>query len=136
MSAVYISQMSVGGTPLTLGGRLPTESAHVVMASIVLRELGVNAAQLDAIGWSPLPAVKMQRVRQVLAIPTATPPDAIAERSRSLYLSLLRFDEAFFRIWRLSRRRGASVGATTRQESEDAWGQVVTESRRLAGTGG
>ena len=44
LSAVYLAQAQVGGESLSIGGRLLNEQAHMVIASVVLRDIGVSAA--------------------------------------------------------------------------------------------
>jgi lysophospholipase L1-like esterase len=117
--------------PVTMmGGRLPSEATHVVLASLVLEAIGVSPAQLESVGWSPLRPRQMRAVRQSLAVPAKPAKDdeqalAEAQKSRDLYLSFIHFDDAFFRAWRLS---GKVRTAGTRQEAlaaaEEEWGKV------------
>lgn len=125
MSAVYRARAQIGGESLAIGGRLPNEQAHMVIASLLLRDIGVTSEQMTQVGWSPLLPVKMGRVRQVLAIPMSDPSADQARRSHELYMALGRFDELFFRVWRLPRRRTSKLG----MDAQKAWQQV----RLLAG---
>lgn len=120
MSAVYLAQSTIGGEPLTIGGRLPNEQAHMVIASLVLRDIGTTSAQLKQIAWSPLLPAKMRRVRQVLAIPSGPPRAKGVRQSHELYVAIERFDELFSRMWRLPRRRTSKLVI----EAEQAWQQV------------
>ena len=61
--AAYLSSNEVGGEPLTHNGKLPTESGHVIIASVVLRGIGVSSQQLEPLGWSPLRPIQMRRIR-------------------------------------------------------------------------
>jgi len=110
---------------LTYDGRLPTEPAHVVMASVILYGIGVTLEQLEPVGWSPLLPLKMRRIRQALGLPLPPAPPAKARRSRELYQSLLAFDQSFFRAWRLSPKQ---VNGPSRQsvmaEAENRWAAV------------
>ncbi len=103
MEQVYIAAAHTGH-PLTHDGRLPTEAGHIIIASIILKGIGVTAEQLDQAGWCPLPPRQMGRIRQALAASLKPPDFDIAQQSRDLYLSIQRFDEAFFKLWRLSGR--------------------------------
>ncbi len=123
MKAVYLAQQAAAGEPLTIGGRLPSEEAHMIIASVVLRDIGITHAQMESIGWSPLLPLQMRRVRQVLAIPMAAPDMHRAQFSHELYMSMARFDEAFFRMWRLPNRHSSDAG--TRPSSEQAWMNVL-----------
>jgi hypothetical protein len=134
MRDVYLAQLEVGGEPLTLGGRLPTEEAHVVIASVILMAVGVEAEPLDAVGWSPLLPLEMRRIRGALAL-KLTPPDLEqAQASRALYESIRAFDELFFRAWRLAGKRaaGPSQGRLV-AEAEDTWSQVLRLARQTYG---
>ena len=110
---------------LTYDGRLPTEAAHVVMASVILYGIGVTVDQMEPIGWSPLLPLKMRRIRQALGLPLpAVPPDK-ARRSRELYQSMLAFDQSFFRAWRLAPRQvNGPSRVSVMAEAENRWAQV------------
>ena len=115
------------GEAISIGGRLPSEAGHVVIASIILSGLGVTGADLDAVAWSPLRPRAMARIRQAMAIPTRTPQVEPAQTSQYLYESIGSFDEAFFRAWRLSgedRAPSAPPRETVMATAEQAWGQV------------
>ncbi len=124
MRLVYLEGLRVGGEPLSLNGRHPSEAAHVVMASVILHGLAVDAPSFDRIGWSPLLPLGMARIRPALAIPSKAPSPVDAERSRTLYLSLLNYDQAFFRAWRLGARRRGSPERSREamlSEAEGLW---------------
>jgi lysophospholipase L1-like esterase len=128
--AVYRAQDAVGGEPLTVNGRMPTDVGHVVIASIVLRGIGVDEGQLEKAAWSPLTPRKMGRVRQALAVRMSMPSMQDAEKSRAVFMALQQFDEAFFRAWRIAGRSPStpSVEAAI-SASEHAWDGVRTSVR-------
>ena len=107
MKNVYLASSQIGGESLTHDGRLPTETGHTVIASIILRGIGVPSQQLDPMGWSPIPPIQMRRVRQALALQLQPASLEAAQISRALYTGIQPFDEAFFRLWRLSAKRPA-----------------------------
>jgi len=124
--AAYLSSNEVGGEPLTRNGKLPTESGHVIIASIVLRGIGASVRQLEPLGWSPLRPIQMSRIRQALALPLKPVGIEAAQKSRTLYESISRFDEAFFRLWRLaSRQKSGSKKDTYLANMGQAWADVV-----------
>ena len=122
---MYEAANQVGGDPLTHGGWLPAEAAHVVIASVILRGIGMTAKQLEPLGWSPMRPVDMRRIRQVLALKVPPPDLSAAQLSSDLYESLRRCDERFFRLWRLT-KRDESAGATPAQLAslEESWVHV------------
>lgn len=129
LAAVYLGQIQVGGDPLTIGGLLPTEMAHTIIASLVLRGVGLSGSDLERIGWSPLLPAKMRAIRQVLATPGTAAEASQGQASRELYIALGEFDTLFFRMWRLpTRRRGQGSAEEAFSESggaaEQAWQQV------------
>jgi hypothetical protein len=129
----YLAQLKEGGEPLSLGGgRVPTEEMHVILASVVLRDIGVTGEMLQPTGWSPLVPRHMARVRQAMAIRVKPPTIEQAQATRDLYTSMQKFDEAFFRLWRLSGRM-PSAPARDRQAlaAEEAWGDVRTATAAL-----
>ncbi|MAE64955.1 MAG: hypothetical protein CMJ18_11855 [Phycisphaeraceae bacterium] len=99
MSKVYSSST----TALTFDGRMPTEQGHVILASIVLYGIGVEAEKLDAVGWSPLLPLKMGQIRGALGLPLRPVEPVAATRSRRLYESMIQFDQQVFRAWRLEK---------------------------------
>ena len=109
---------------LTYDGRLPNESGHVVLASMLLYGMGVNTSDLDRVGWSPLLPVKMGRLRGALGLPLAPVSAERAERSRSVYAALQPFDEAFFASWRLSSGREGLPREARMARPDAAWGRV------------
>lgn len=119
----YKQVLKVGGKPLTIAGRLPSEPGHIIIASSILRGLGVSVTQLDPIGWSPLRPVEMGRIRGALALRLTAPTLKLAQRSRNLYESMRPFDEQFFRLWRLTQRR-PKMRQTLRVQADQAWVQV------------
>lgn len=131
-SAVYLGQMQIGGDPLTLGGRLPSEEGHILIASVILRGIGVTGEELDRIGFCPLLPGNMGRIRPALALETHAPQPDLANASRAIYLTMARYDEAFFKEWRLAGRNRLSW---TPQEAAAkvalAWGNVLTEVQQL-----
>ncbi len=111
--------------PLTLRGRLPSEDSHIIIASLLLKGLGVTEKELDPLGWSPLASRKMGRIRTALAL-RLTPPSVDAGRlSNEIYESIRAHDEAFFKAWRLA---GKSPSAPPREMSltaaQGAWDRV------------
>jgi len=131
-SAVYLGQMQVGGTPLTLGGKLPSEEAHTIIASVLLRGIGVTGRQLDEVGFSPLLPGEMGRIRPALAVETHAPNQELANASRTIYETMTRYDEAFFKQWRLAgRHRYAWTHQEAAAQVELAWGNVLREVQEL-----
>lgn len=127
MKEVYVAANRAGGTPLTHDKRLPTEAGHTVIASVILKGIGVTSQQLNRIGWSPLSPRQMQRIRQVLALSPQPPDLDMALQSRQLYASIQRFDEAFFKLWRLSPRSPARYPKQAQLAAmERAWTGVKT----------
>lgn len=133
MLEVYRQARAIDGPPLTLGGHFPTENAHVILASIVLAGVGVDTKRLQPVGWSPLPPWKMRRIRQALALRLEAQDLNRAQASRNLYEHLGRFDEQFFRLWRLSGRRGAEQRNALTKSTEQAWANVQTVAQRSYG---
>jgi len=129
MKAVYLAQQSSDGESLTIGGRLPSEQAHMIIASVVLRDIGISHEQMQSIDWSPLLPLRMRRVRQVLAIPMTAPDMHRAQLSHELYMSMARFDESFFRMWRLPNRHSGDTAP--RLQGEQAWMKVRQDAAAL-----
>ena len=110
---------------LAYNDRLPAEHGHVVLASLLLKGLGVKPAQLEAVDWSPVKPLKMGSIRPALAMPLRKPDPNGAEASYYLYELHRKYDTAFFRAWRLA-GRGASrkSRAEAMRDVEAAWGDV------------
>ncbi len=124
LSVYHAANLSVG-EPLAHARGWPTEAAHVVIASVILRGIGIEAADLNQADWSPLRPVEMRRIRQVLALPLDPVDLDRAELSRSLYQAVGRFDERFFRLWRLGSRRTTGLPpAQLEADTEAAWGLI------------
>lgn len=122
MRRVYLGQIKVGGDPLTTAGKMPTEAAHVVIASYVLRGMGVTAPMLDPTAWSPLMPRDMARLRGVLGVPAKAGTIERAQQSRDLYTCLLIYDQAFFKLWRIAGKRpSADSKQTVSGMAEEAW---------------
>ncbi len=121
---VYVDARQTEGEELTRAG-MPSEVAHVVIASLVLRGVGVTPKMLESVGWSPLPPLRMRRVRQALAISVKPPPLEAAEKSRKLYESFGEFDERFFRLWRLAPKHPSLPPREKLQAAVDeSWAKV------------
>lgn len=139
----YLGQMQAGGDPLTYAGRLPTEMAHVILASFIFKMMGVPASELEATGWSPIRPREMKRIRGALALPLKAPDVETAQASRDLYVTITKFDETFFRYWRLAGKNPSSPSrASLTARLEDDWGGVreavayvkrIDHSKRKAG---
>ncbi|MCC5831210.1 MAG: hypothetical protein JJU36_17355 [Phycisphaeraceae bacterium] len=132
----WIASNASGGAPLTMGGEMPTEQGHTIIASIILKGIGVTGEDIERIGWSPLPPMQMARIRPVLAI-EARPPDVRqAWRSRDLYRQIYRHDEAFFRSWRLESRISAEPDPRRAiLASDEAWAPVSALALAYYGAG-
>ncbi len=107
----YISANRVGGTPLTIAGAnpLPTNAGHAIIASVILKGMGVTRAQLNPVGWTPIPRRRMHRVRQAMAIELDAATVEQADRSYDLFLLMTKHDTAFFRAWRISGRKPSAL---------------------------
>jgi len=113
------------GVALAYSDKLPAEHGHVVIASLILRGLGVSAAQLEAVDWSPVKPLKMGTIRPTLALPLPKPDPTRAELSYYLYELHRNYDTAFFKAWRLAGKRPSAPSRDeAMQEVEQAWGQV------------
>ena len=110
-------------------GRFPRENGYMAIASSVLKGLGVTPGQLEDIGWSPLPPVKMSTIRPALAIPAKAPAIERAQLSRELYEALRTAERHFFRAWRLAKRK--PTGAS-RQELLDKTRSATVRVQTLA----
>lgn len=123
--AVYRAQMALGGESLTVNGRMPTDVGHVVIASIVLRGIGLTDTQVARTYWSPVTPRKMGRVRQALALRVARPSVEQADKSRAVFMSLQPYDEAFFRAWRIAGRSPSTPSVENAMDAaEHAWESV------------
>jgi len=100
-----LARAGIHQVSLTRDGRLPNEAGHVVLASFVLYGIGVQAQQLDRVGWSPLVPRRMGTIRYLLGLPLKAPPMTQAHHSRRLYEAIRPFDQMFFDAWRLAPRR-------------------------------
>ncbi len=111
--------------PLTLRGRVPSEEAHIIIASIILKGLGVTEKELEPLGWSPLPSRKMGRIRTALALRLEPPSVEAGRLSNEVYEALRAHDEAFFKAWRLA---GKSPSTPSREmamtAAVGAWSRV------------
>lgn len=115
-----------GDPPLALTGELPSDVGHVVLASAVLRGIGLPAERLDRAGWSPLSPARMRRVRGALALKLSTPSPESADFSRAVFESLTSHDELFFRAWRLAGRRPSAKSREQMMRATDAaWDKAV-----------
>ena len=78
---------------------------------------------------------EMKRIRGALALPVKAPDLETAQASRDLYVTITKFDETFFRYWRLSGRNPSSpTRAALSARLEDDWGGVreaVTYVKRI-----
>ena len=126
------------GVALSLGGNLPNENGHMVIAGTILSGIGVSGAQLDAVGWPPVAARKIGPIRPALVAglkPQADPD--LTDRSMVLYEGLRAFDETFFKAWRLG---GKSPSLPSRESllaaGDQVWGRVQKQAQLLAGGAG
>lgn len=130
--AIYEQASQTDGEPLTFDGVRPNELGGVVLASIILKGLQVEARELEAKGWSPIAPRKMARVRSGLALELKAPSLEQADRSRALYDAMLPHEQIFFRAWRLA---GKSPSAGSRedaqQRADNAWSQVDRTASEL-----
>lgn len=127
LQELYHAAHGIDGEPLTYGSRLPTQEAHMVIASVVLRDIGIQAKDLDRVGWSPLRPLEMRRIRPMLAIGNQPAGLEQAELSHALYMAIQRFDELFFKFWRLLFRRPDSGSQDALLASMgQAWADVET----------
>lgn len=124
---VFVKSTLVQGPPLVMNNRLPSDIGHVVIASVILRGIGVTPEMLDPKGWAPLPPRSMHRVRQALAIKLKPVSLEYNDISQNLYQSFTKFDERFFHLWRLCKpnpqtphRDRAVIGP----QAEEAWADV------------
>ncbi len=131
MRVVYAEAAKIRGDGLSFGGRLPTEEASTIIASVILWGIGVDAKEFNKIGWAPLKAPSMGRIRGALGLPTSPPNFTQATNSRTLYEKLREHDEIFFVAWRLagpdrSRDRGELM-----QHADDIWTKLDSLSRTM-----
>ncbi len=113
------------GESLSWDGRLPNDMGHVIIASVILRGLGLTPKELTPIAWEPLMARRMARIRTALAIHLPAPSLEASEPIQALFALLERYDEKFFRAWRIA---GTFTGAPPRglalSLADGAWAQV------------
>ncbi|MEX0774592.1 MAG: SGNH/GDSL hydrolase family protein [Phycisphaeraceae bacterium] len=122
------------GELLTLDGHRPMEEGHMVIASVILRGLGMTPKTFAALGWSPIKGGKMSRVRNALAIEVPPPGLDEAQKSRDLYNLIEKNDELFFRAWRLAGKKpSAGTRPAAMAACDGAWGRVDETARRLYG---
>lgn len=122
---VFVNSTLTPGPSLLLNNRQPSEVGHVVVASVILRGIGVTPEMLDPKGWAPLAPRNMQRVRKALAIQLKPVSLEANDISRYLYDSFRKFDERFFRMWRLAGRNPSSADRETlAPQAEEAWADV------------
>ncbi len=137
MRIVYVEAAKAGGDMLSIGGRLPTEDAHTVMASVLMYGLGVTREMMLPIGWAPLYAPRMGRVRGALGIPLPEPEYRLAVQSRNIYEKMREFDALFFQAWRLA---GPHRQSRSRQDllerADAAWFELDTYVRGGYGENG
>ena len=126
MIRLYLGAMRVEGPSVALGSELPGEQAHMVVASVLLKALGVTPELLERAGWSPLRPLDMRRVRDTLVIDVEPPSLEEAQASRAIYLSIMRHDEKFFRAWRLAPRKTTTRGREALMaDATQVWASVA-----------
>lgn len=122
---VFVNSTLTPGPSLLLNNRQPSEVGHVVIASVILSGIGVTSEMLDPKGWAPLAPSDMRRVRKALAIQLKPVSLEANDLSRYLYDSFRKFDERFFRMWRLAGRNPSSADRETlAPQAEEAWADV------------
>jgi len=126
MIRLYLGAMRVEGPSVALGSELPGEEAHMVIASVLLKSLGVTPERLEPIGWSPLRPLGMRRIRDTLVIDVQPPTLEQAQASRAIYLAIMRHDEKIFRAWRLAPRKSMTRGQTALMaEADQIWSSIA-----------
>jgi|GEM_PF-2795127 len=137
MRIVYVEAAKAGGDMLSIGGRLPTEDAHTVMASVLMYGLGVTREMMLPISWAPLYAPRMGRVRGALGIPLPEPEYRLAVQSRNIYEKMREFDAIFFQAWRLAGpNRTTRSRADLLERADAAWFELDTYIRGGYGENG
>ncbi|MBI1337853.1 MAG: hypothetical protein GC164_12955 [Phycisphaera sp.] len=137
MCKVYDAANTSGGEPLTYAGKLPTEAGAVVVASMVMWGLGVESAQIEPVGWSPVKPESMHKVRQVLAWRIEPVSLEQSQKSRAVYGSFRRFDELVFRAWRLAPRKPSGpTRAELMGDAEMVWTEITRLNLELYGRTG
>jgi hypothetical protein len=127
MRVVYVEAARAGGDMLSIGGRLPTEDAHTVLASVMLYGIGVTREMLEPVGWAPLKPTRMGRVRGALGIPLREPEYRDAVQSRQIYEKMREFDALFFQAWRLAKPdRKTRSRAELLEQADAAWFELDT----------
>ena len=137
MRVVYVEAAKAGGDMLTIGGRLPTEEAHTVMASVMLYGMGVTRAMIEPVGWAPLRAPRMGRVRGALGITLPEPEYRLGAQSRTVYEKMRDFDALFFQAWRLAKPdRKTRSREELLERADAAWFELDTYVRGAYPTSG
>lgn len=121
MRVVYAEAAKIRGDGLSFGGRLPSEEASTIIASVVLWGIGVDAKEFNKIGWAPLKAPSMGRIRGALGLPTDMPNFTQSSNSRTLYEKLREHDEIFFIAWRLAGPKRTRDRGELKQRADDIW---------------
>lgn len=137
MRVVYVEAAKGGGDMLTIGGRLPTEEAHTVMASVLMYGIGITRPMLEPVGWAPLRAPRMGRVRGALGIPLPEPEYRLGAQSRTVYEKMRDFDALFFQAWRLAKPdRKTRSREELLERADAAWFELDTYVRAAYPSGG
>ncbi len=130
MRIVYVEAAKAGGDMLTIGGRLPTEPAHTVLASVLMYGLGITREMIEPIGWAPLRPPQMGRIRGALGIPLPEPEYHLATQSRNIYEKMREFDAQFFQAWRLAKPdRQTRSRQELLERADAAWFELDTYVR-------
>ncbi len=137
MLAVYVEVARLGEGPLVSQFDKPTEPAHILISSAILWGVGVTPKMIAPVGWSPLVPRKMGHIRKALAVGNKPVLDLNqAQNSRLLYENLRRFDEVFFRLWRLadpSRTGPRNDRSKLAVEGERIWVELQALSIQMYG---
>lgn len=131
MRLVYAEAAKVRADGLSLGGRLPTEEASTIIASVVLWGMGVDQKEFNRVGWAPLKAVEMGTIRGALGIQTSTPNYTQGTNSRTLYEKLREHDELFFVAWRLAGPKRIRDRGELIKRCDEVWAKLDTLSRSM-----
>jgi len=131
MRVVYAEAAKVRGDGLSFGGRLPTESANTVIASVMLWGMGVTSKAFDPVGWAPLKALKMGRIRLALGLDLKMPTFTQSANSRTLYEKLREHDEVFFQAWRLAGNSGTRDRKELIKRADEIWLKLDALARAM-----